>query len=228
MLLDTMAARRAALRTQFDVSREFETIEESCVPSYIHRNFIAAWTAWRRLEVAATLYRRFAGAGPILDFGSGTGELFQVLKPRGAYSFVEENETLVRSLQRNIAGARREKLDELCPGRFAAVFALDSLEHNQDIAQIIDRLAEALSPDGVMILSGPTENRLYRLGRSLAGFDGHYHVQTVHDIERQMGTRLTMIGRRMEPIGLPLFAISAWRRSDAPGVSRARSWKHLI
>jgi SAM-dependent methyltransferase len=209
---NTVKSRRAALRSQFDVRAEFETLEESCVPSYVHANPLAAWTAWSRLTAAARLYDRHAPAGPVLDFGSATGELRQVLQPlRGDYHFVEQNEVLVSALKKNIPEARREDAADLGEGRFAAVFALDSLEHNDDIGPILEAIARSLRPDGVFILSGPTENALYRLGRRLAGFDGHYHLQTIYDIERQAQAAFQRQARSLQPAGIPLFALSAWR-----------------
>jgi hypothetical protein len=50
------------------------------------------------------------------------------------------------------------------------------------------RLAESLADDGVVIVSGPTESPLYRLGRRVAGFGGHYHKHTVFDVERAVAT----------------------------------------
>ena len=208
---NTIKSRRAALQTQFDVRKEFEVIEESCVPSYVHKNVFAAWTAWSRLNTAARFYARHAPAGDILDFGSATGELRQVLAPRGGYHFVEENETLAEALKANIPDARRETLESLGSGRFTAIFALDSLEHNTQIDPILEVFARALRPDGVFILSGPTENVLYRLGRRMAGFDGHYHVQTIYDIERQVAARFRRTDRTLTPAGIPLFAITAWK-----------------
>ena len=121
-------------------------------------------------------YERFAPEGPVLDFGSATGELRQVLKPRGDYHFVEQNDVLVKGLQRNFPDAKRVDGNDLGQGRFAAGFALDSLEHNEEIGPILSAIARSLRPDGVFILSGPTENVLYRLGRRLAGFDGTISV----------------------------------------------------
>lgn len=209
---NTVRSRRAALRNAFDVRAEFETLEESCVPSYVHRNPLAAWTAWSRLAAAARLYARFAPDGPVLDFGSATGELRHALSPlRGDYHFVEQNEVLVEALRKTIHDARREDGADLGEGRFAAVFALDSLEHNEEIEPILAAIARSLRPGGVFILSGPTENALYRLGRRLAGFDGHYHVQTIYDIERQAEACFARQARSLQPAGIPLFALSAWR-----------------
>ena len=58
-----------------------------------------------------------------------------------------------------------------------------------------------------VIVSGPTENKLYQLGRRIAGreFTGAYHVRNVDSI----GELLTRVGRveRLEPLypWLPLF-----------------------
>jgi SAM-dependent methyltransferase len=209
---NTVKSRRAALRSEYDIRREFETLEESCVPSYVHKNLLAAWTAWSRLQTAARLYQRFAPDGPVLDFGSATGELRQVLgQPKGDYCFVEQNDVLVNGLKKNFPDAQRVDGTNLGEKRFAAVFALDSLEHNEDIDPLLAAIARSLRPDGVFILSGPTENVLYRLGRRLAGFDGHYHVQTIYDIERQAEASFQRIARSLQPAGVPLFALSAWR-----------------
>ena len=72
-----------------------------------------------------------------------------------------------------MAGTRRTTLNQAEANSFAAIFALNSLEHNENIPELVDRLVPLLRPDGVFILSGPTESGFYRLGRRLAGFSGH-------------------------------------------------------
>jgi hypothetical protein len=207
-----VAARRRALRARFDVVRELEQLEESCIPSYLHRNPAAAAVAWWRLFAATRLYRNYATHGPVLDFGAACGELRPLLPPSVAYDFVEIDGALARALAELHPSATRRGLAELPAAHYAAVFALDSLEHNQDVPPILDRLVASLTPGGVLILSGPTENWLYRLGRRLAGFSGHYHVATIHDIEAAVAARLRLVRRRKVPLGVPLFSLSAWAR----------------
>lgn len=212
--------RRAALRRRFDPKKMFSEIEESCIPSYVHPNLAAAFVAWSRLFAAADLYRRYGPPGPVLDFGASTGELRHVIGANAPYGFVEGNDALAKALMAEAPDAARHRLDALPQGRFAAVFALDSLEHNHDVGAILDLLIASLAPNGVLILSGPTENALYRLGRRISGFTGEYHHTTIYDIERLTAMRLDLLHRRSTPFGLPLFSLSAWRAQPPAGPTR--------
>jgi len=213
----TALRRRRDLSHRFDVKRAFEQLEETCVPSYLHGNPAAASVAWLRLMAAAALHDRHAPTGPILDFGAATGELYHLLGAPADYSFIEEDEFVASVLPEFAQDAIRETLDGAPDQKYAAVFALDSLEHNENVAELVDRLMKTLMPGGVFILSGPTENALYRLGRRIAGFDGHYHHTTIIDIERIVAERMVRVDRRVIPFGVPLFQVSAWRlkASDA-------------
>lgn len=211
--LSLIRSRRAELRTRLDVAKKFEQLEESCVPSYIHSNPAAAGVAWMRLIRAAELYRKYAPKGPILDFGAATGEVFHVLNTDQPYHFCELNEVLIKALVEMNPRAKREHLDKLPPSSFAAIFALDSLEHNDNVGELLDLLAASLRPDGVLILSGPTENWLYKTGRKIAGFSGHYHKTTIADIEQVASGKLALVHRRSVPFGVPLFSLSVWKRA---------------
>ena len=201
------------LAQRFDVARQMRTIEETCIPSYLHPNLAAAGVAWALLFAAARLYHRFAPPGPVLDFGAASGELAHVLPAGTPYEFVEADEAMARALLDSNPGAVRHALQTLDPGRYAAVLALDSLEHNDDVGALLDRLRPALRPDGVLILSGPTENALYRLGRRLAGFSAAYHKTTIHHIERDTAARFALAHGQTVPPGMPLFSVFCWRHS---------------
>lgn len=215
MLLDKLAhvrRRRRALRSRIDVAAAFSTWEETCVPSYLHRNRLAAGVAWARLFAAVELAERHAPDGPVLDFGAAVGELVPLLPGRSSpYAFVEAEDHAAALLLEQHPFAVRRSLDELADGAYAAVFALDALEHNTDFASLLERLSRALRPDGVFVLSGPTENRLYALGRRIAGFDAHYHESDVHAIERAAATWLRCVDVKTVPFGVPLFRVSVWR-----------------
>ena len=209
-----IARRRAALKSHFDVRKQFEEIEESCIPSYVHGNLLAAWVAWQRTRAAAALYDRHAPAGPILDFGAATGEVGHLIDKRGSYTIIEQDGVLAGACTR-WQQADRTTLDEAEPARFAAIFALDSLEHNDDIADLVGKLLRLLRSDGVFILSGPTESSLYKLGRRIAGFSGHYHHSNIYDIEKLVEPHARLVAVKQVPIVGTLFRVTAWTLRDA-------------
>lgn len=208
--------RRRVLRKEFDVAKRFEELEETCVPSYLHQNPVASGIAWWRLAMAADLARSWAPKGPILDFGSATGELWHLLGRPEGYEFVEEEEVVASYLQQTNPDAKRHILDDLPATHYSTIFALDSLEHNDDVDILLDRLSECLTETGVFILSGPTETWLYRLGRRLSGFSGHYHKTTIYDIENLAMARFKRLAVKSLPIPgvAPLFRLSVWSRNS--------------
>ena len=214
--LPIIRERRAALRQHFDVVHQFEALEESCVPSYLHKNPIASGIALWRLALAAKLGARLAPVGPILDFGASSGELWHLLGRPDGYAFVEAYDIVANCLQKYNQKATRKTIEALPERHYAAIFALDSLEHNDDVGALLDRLSECLADKGVLILSGPTETWLYRLGRKLVGFDGHYHKTTIYDIENLAALRFKRLATRSLPLpGIaPLFRLSVWSHSS--------------
>lgn len=206
--------RRADLKQSIDLARTFEAWEESCVPSYCHGNWAAAAVSWLRLFYAVRLARAVSTPKTrALDFGSSVGELGHLLIAAGyGYDFVEQDEKAAAFLQSRLPTARRQTLESAPAGGYATIFAIDSLEHNDDFDGLLQQLAGKLAPGGILILSGPTENILYRLGRKLAGFDGHYHHATIYDIEAAAARHFDFVQvRRVLPL-MTLFRITAWRR----------------
>ncbi|MDJ0981000.1 MAG: methyltransferase domain-containing protein [Kiloniellales bacterium] len=211
--------RRAELQQQIDVRNAFHEWEETCVPSYCHGNPLAAYVSWLRLFRSVELARRHLPvAGRALDFGSSVGELGRLLAEQGTdvrYEFIEQEEPAAVFLQQSLPEALRQTLETAPDGAYDWVFAIDSLEHNDDFAELLARIGEKLSPRGLLILSGPTENRLYRLGRAIAGFDSHYHKTTIYDIERAAATFLARRDVATIVPGAPLFRLSVWSRPEA-------------
>jgi 2-polyprenyl-3-methyl-5-hydroxy-6-metoxy-1,4-benzoquinol methylase len=204
--------RRAELLRSIDVKGSFHAWEESCVPSYVHPNPFAAFVSWRRLFVAANMGNRLVGRpAKVLDFGSSVGELSHILDYAGEYHFVESDDASAQFLLAQNDRARRLALSEVPQSSYDIIFAIDSLEHNEDFAGLLEDLSKRLKPEGILILSGPTENALYQLGRRIAGFEGDYHHTTIFDIERSAAQRLQLLQLRTVPFGIPLFRITAWK-----------------
>jgi hypothetical protein len=211
-MLNHALRRRRILKERFDIRREFEQIQETCIPSYLHWNPAAAAVAWYRLFSALDLYNHHVSSGPGLDFGAGCGEFASLLPELTPYDFIELDDRMADVLVSLYPKATRRTLAELPKSHYSVVFALDSLEHNHDFVSILDALIGSLSERGCLILSGPTENFLYRFGRRAAGFRGEYHKVTIYEIEQATSRELFLASRRLIPFGLPLFAVSAWKK----------------
>lgn len=205
-------ARRSELRRHIDLQRSFEAWQETCVPSYCHPNFLASYVSWLRLFRAVSLARRHRPQlERVLDFGSSVGELGQLLaRDNVTYEFIEQDDLAAGYLDSQLPRAVRRTLESAPARSYDCVFAVDALEHNRDFDQLLRNLAGKLKPDGILILSGPTESRLYRLGRALAGFRGGYHVTTIYEIEAAAATHLALRGVATIFPGFPLFRLSVW------------------
>lgn len=208
-----MRARRRAISSDISVWSDFQKWEESCVPAYCHPNFVAAWVSWSRLFRAVELVRADGMSGPVLDFGSSIGEVGRLIEPSLDYHFIERDSAPAEYLLRTLPGSTQVTLDSASDQAYGCVFALDSLEHNEGYAALLERLAGKLAPGGTLVLSGPTENWLYRIGRRLSGFDSHYHLTNITHIENAAAKHLVLKRRATVPLGVPLFRISAWMRS---------------
>ena len=92
------------------------------------------------------------------------------------------------------------------------IVAADVLEHIEELAPLLARFQAHLSPDGRILISGPTENLVYRIGRIAAGFagKGEYHVTNIDSLHRDISKFGFTPGRvRNLPFPLPphLFRI---------------------
>jgi len=99
------------------------------------------------------------------------------------------------------------KLNELSPGQFDIITALDVLEHVPDLDETIVRLGNLLKPGGKLVVCGPTENAFYRLGRRLAGFSGAYHLRNIEDIRQSVHKQFSTVNLGTIYPWLPLFKL---------------------
>ena len=87
-----------------------------------------------------------------------------------------------------VLDANQTSLSQLTPRSFDLINALDVLEHVDDLPWALKELLALLKPGGQLVISGPTENMLYRIGRKLAGpqFSGEYHERGTAEIKREL------------------------------------------
>jgi len=170
--------------------------DEMAIPSYRHPNPAMRWMAWRRVEVVAEFLERLHAergqSGTIVDFGCGTGVLFEEAS-RAADRVIGVD--VVLGPARALAARWGLSIDlmtpedaasEIEPGSVDAIIAAEVLEHVEPLEDTIELFQRWLSKDGRLIVSLPTENRLYAIGRRLAGFHGHYHHDNAESIDRKL------------------------------------------
>ena len=176
-----------------------EDRDEMAIPSYLHRNPVMRWMAWRRLEVVAEFLRHsFESTGgnsprTIMDFGCGTGVLFDEASQLadhviGVDLVLEPARMLLGSWDLDKVSLMHpdEARSALAPGSIDTIIAAEVLEHIDPLDDTIALFREHLRASGRLIVSLPTENALYRFGRRLAGFKGHYHESNAPKIHREI------------------------------------------
>ncbi len=170
-----------------------ELLSEAAFPAYAHPNPLIDHLFWKRLSVAAE-YIEKKGHRTILDFGCGSGVFTYALAldPKNnitGFDTVYEPLTKIRktiSFPLNVTFIPDlAHYDQLPPESFDAIVALDVLEHVEDLAGTLEKFKKLLKPKGEVLISGPTENILYSIGRKIAGkeFSGSYHRRNIADIE---------------------------------------------
>lgn len=173
-----------------------------------------SWLFWRRVDVAMGLVENVAGS-TVLDFGCGAGVTFKHLKRMG-YAITgldpyAASLTRIVSQRLDIDSLILESTAELGDLQFDLIIALDVLEHIVELEDTLNVLLKHCRSGTRLVVSGPTENFLYKVGRKLADFSGLYHVTNIYDVE----AKIIKAGFKMEQVRtifplLPFFRVSMW------------------
>jgi 2-polyprenyl-3-methyl-5-hydroxy-6-metoxy-1,4-benzoquinol methylase len=154
----------------------------------------------------------------VLDFGCGSGVMLPFLTQHSQHviamdidlvplQHVTNHIPLAEKVQ--VIDANQTTLSQLTPNSFDLINALDVLEHVKDLPCTLKELLHLLKPKGQLLISGPTENVLYQIGRKLAGteFSGDYHERGTAEIKDEL-TRLADV-RQIAVLywPVPLFEI---------------------
>ena len=193
--------------------------------AYMHKNPMMHWLFWKRPEVALELAGDVKGK-KIFDFGCGSGVLMKHLYKSGAIirgcdldptAALKVVETMKIKADIRYSVEEVTKLGE----KYDRIFALDVLEHVDELDYLIDHIITNLADDGHFILSGPTESAFYRLGRVWArnsspnpqAFNADNHLRTIYDIERRLEEKgMKRIETRRLYFPVTLFRISSWKK----------------
>lgn len=187
------------------------------IPSYLHRNPLLRSMAWWRVGLLAKRLarsaQRFGGRElRVVDFGCGSGVLFADARKVareviGVDQVLAAAQLLVarRGYDNVVLLTPEEAASQIQPDSVDIILAGEVLEHIEPLDETLARFKRWLRRDGELLVTLPTESALYRMGRRLAGFDGHYHhanaASITTDLER-CGFRVSV--KRTIPLPDPL------------------------
>ena len=201
-----------------------ESRDAMAAPSYLHPNPLVRWLFWTRLDVVADfLSERGARYASGLDFGCGIGVQLPTLSAMTDLVYATDlvlapgRHVAYRLALGNVTFVEADRLSSLPPLDY--IVATDVLEHVQDLEAVVRGFGDALKPGGALVVSGPTENALYKIGRMLAGFGGKggYHqtdIFRVHETITRDRARFDVVAHRVLPLPhiVDAFHIYAYTR----------------
>ena len=198
------------------------TVDEMAVPSYTHWNPLIRWLMWKRLSVVNGICLHLKKVETALDFGTGTG----VMLP-----FLANIAERVIAVDKQIEPARRlraqlgleniecfevESLLMPVPDESVdLILCLDVLEHIPPLQEVIGALAKTLKPGGILIVSAPSENLVYKVGRWIAGFQKRatYHCWNAKEVNQAVATHLELLQRKKLFPLICFFEISVFQKA---------------
>jgi 2-polyprenyl-3-methyl-5-hydroxy-6-metoxy-1,4-benzoquinol methylase len=183
------------------------------LPSYTNPNPFMHWLIWKRVEVVLSAIVSLAPLKNALDFGCGYGVFLPYLIANTdntiAYDLmIDELKALGQASgwQRITYESDFSKLSSMKQS-FDLILAIEVLEHIDELGETIRMFYETLKDNGNLLVAGPSENFLYRIGRKLVGYSGDYHVRNIYDIRTMLTEKFHVHNLATIVPGLPFFEI---------------------
>lgn len=190
-------------------------MDEAAFPAYTHSNALINWLFWQRLYKIVNYIENDKPYEAVLDFGCGSGVLLPFLCDISRHVTAMDIDLLPfeqvrrqRSFPANLVvfDASETPLKDLPKARFDLIVAADVLEHVRDLASTLSDLRALLKPKGQIVVSGPTENIFYKLGRQIAGpeYSGDYHESSITEVRKKLADQMQIrqIARLYWPVTL--------------------------
>ncbi|HMH53963.1 MAG TPA: methyltransferase domain-containing protein [Candidatus Acidoferrum sp.] len=196
--------------------------DEMAIPSYLHPNPLIRWLMWKRYDVIDQL-SELNGHQTVLEFGCGLGLFLPTLAARAARVIALDRfpHYALEMVRRYDLGSKVEftmDVAKIPEASLDLVVAADVMEHLDDPKGLAATFRRKLKPTGRLVVSGPTESAIYKIGRIFAGFagKGDYHLTNIDRLERDI---VETGFRRLQTIRLPfrllpcLFKVHAFAAS---------------
>jgi len=212
---------RAVIRVVLAESEQGR-MDEAGFPAYSHPNPFINWLFWQRLHKVMNYTEQDAPYEHVLDFGCGSGVMLPFLcgiSKRVTAMDIDllpfERVSRLRAFPANlnVLNAREVTLKDLPKASFDIIVATDVLEHVADLPGTLADMGALLKPGGQIIISGPTENVLYKIGRKLAGpeYSGDYHERGILEVRELLAKQRDVIHIATLYWPIPLFEVFAGR-----------------
>lgn len=169
--------------------------DEQALPSYLHSNPVVRYTFWARIKSAFKIAPK---GDVVLDFGCGAGAMLPWLVTGYTEVLCFDTHPAALTSVKDISRVKGwgqvltiVSIDgklQLPDHSVDTIFALDVLEHVDDLPILLKEFDRILKPNGRLIVSSPTENFLYRLTRKFAGpgYQGEFHLRASKEVESDL------------------------------------------
>jgi len=207
--------------SKLDIKLEKSVTDEMAIPSYTHKNPIIRWLFKRRLYTIID-FCKYPTKGRVLDFGTGSGILLPYLsnnfqKVVGMDLHTDIAKAICEKYNLKNVELKKIKEKENLPKdkKFDLIICADVLEHVNDVDYTLNEFVKILDKGGHLIVSGPTESIIYKIGRYLAGFKNEYHHRDIKNIKRCIlnSNKFVMKKYVRIPALIPLFEVFLFEKS---------------
>ena len=191
-------------------------LEETAFPVYFNKFPLAAYLGWSRIFTAQKLLAGKHG-NTALDFGGGLGVSLPYLAEHYNQVIACDIDPEITKFVVQRLGLDRVRIVsnilECKPNcSFNTILALDVLEHVENLRDTYESFKSVTTQDGVWIISGPTENFLYKFARKIARTTGEGHVRNIYDVFNEVPEDMVCEKIYTLPWGIPLFLVGKFRK----------------
>ena len=194
-------------------THESHQFDEQALPSYTNPNPLMRYLFWERIKIVINSISHLDSMNTCLDFGCGLGTMVPYMLEKTQALFVLDlDTTLLEELGEKQGWKNVDYVTDLKQlnnqkGKLDLILALDVLEHVDDLLEVLDQFSQLLSDNGKIIITGPTENFIYKIGRKLANYSGEYHERNIYDIKDEVEKRFEITSQKTLFRFLPFFEI---------------------
>jgi SAM-dependent methyltransferase len=175
------------------------------------------WYFRGRLAVLRGALGRLLPPPPLrlLDIGCGTGSVLAILSDFGDAVGVESNEALLAAARGAGRNVRKGMLPDdlgVAPGSADVVLLLDVAEHLDDDLAGFRAARQALSPDGLLVVTVPAYPWLWSAHDVALGHRRRYTSASLRRVVEAAGYRVERVGHFNTLLFPGLAAIRFWKR----------------